>query len=567
MSSAGLPKHPHLDQLRRQAKEMKEAARGGDQAALTRLRPYLPADGSVTLAAAQLAVAREHGFASWARLKAEVELRTAEFAERVRMFLQRSLSGSAGAARLLRADPSIATYDIRTAAMLGEVATVRRYLAADPAVISRVDDELAWPPLLYVCMSRWHRLVFPDPEQAAEEAVRRMSERAEGMVAVARLLLDAGTDPNVTAFDGPRLCTPLYAAAGRADHAAMTALLLERGARPDDYTMYLAAFHAVPHRSAPGVIPGLRGPAGHDCLRLLLDRHRLPPTSVALAAPISLGDAVGVQMMLDAGADPNQPLSGDLLGEAYRGTPDQLPVSAAIRLGCDAALLELLLEYGGDANGIGPDGLSAQQIAVREGRPDLATLLVSHGARVQSTPVDRFLTACAQADRVEAERLLREHPGLLGTLTEQDRGLIVAAADRGATEAIRLMLDLGFPLDTRATPDGATALLAAARSGSADAVRILIDAGADIEAHDSQRNESPLSWAVIGSGRRLGHHPEPDRVATVRTLLDAGADPEQAWAAGVFPELEVARFLVERGLNVPGKDVAMMRHSLGLDRQ
>lgn len=32
----------------------------------------------------------------------------------------------------------------------------------------------------------------------------------------------------------------------------------------------------------------------------------------------------------------------------------------------------------------------------------------------------------------------------------------------------------------------------------------------------------------------------------------------------VFPEREVARFLVERGINVPGKDIAMMRHSLGL---
>jgi hypothetical protein len=29
--------------------------------------------------------------------------------------------------------------------------------------------------------------------------------------------------------------------------------------------------------------------------------------------------------------------------------------------------------------------------------------------------------------------------------------------------------------------------------------------------------------------------------------------------------MDVARLLVERGINVPGKDVGMMRHSLGLD--
>jgi hypothetical protein len=70
---------------------------------------------------------------------------------------------------------------------------------------------------------------------------------------------------------------------------------------------------------------------------------------------------------------------------------------------------------------------------------------------------------------------------------------------------------------------------------------------------------------VVGSAHRLGHNPNPDRPATVRALLEAGADPEQAWAAAVFPERDVARLLLELGANVPGKDVAMMRHSLGLD--
>jgi len=291
----------------------------------------------------------------------------------------------------------------------------------------------------------------------------------------------------------------------------------------------------------------------------------LPAASTALAAPISLGDIDGVRMMLDAGADPNRPLPGHLLGEAYRDESALLPVPAAIRLGCDTALVGLLLERGGDANGIGPDRLPPYQVAVRAGRPDLAEWLLRFGARHEPTPVDRLLTACAHADRVGALRLLDEHASLPDSLTEHDRGIIVAAADRGATDAVRLMLDLGFPVDTHAGPDGTTALHAAARSGSANVVRILIDAGADIEARDSVRNASPLSWAVIGSELRLGHDPEPDRVDAVRALLDAGADTDQAWAGGGFAEVDVARLLVERGINVPGKDVAAMRHSLGLD--
>jgi hypothetical protein len=67
-----LPDHPNLDQLRHQARELHRAAVAGEEPALRRLRPV---SGKVTLSAAQLALAREYGFASWPRLKAEVERR------------------------------------------------------------------------------------------------------------------------------------------------------------------------------------------------------------------------------------------------------------------------------------------------------------------------------------------------------------------------------------------------------------------------------------------------------------------------------------------------------------
>jgi hypothetical protein len=67
-----LPDRPDLDQLRRQARALHRAAAAGDGTALRRLQAF---SRPPTLAAAQLAVAREHGFASWARLKAEVEAR------------------------------------------------------------------------------------------------------------------------------------------------------------------------------------------------------------------------------------------------------------------------------------------------------------------------------------------------------------------------------------------------------------------------------------------------------------------------------------------------------------
>ncbi|HUN31194.1 MAG TPA: hypothetical protein VMU95_04175 [Trebonia sp.] len=68
----GLPRRPHLDQLRRQARELLRAAVAGEPAAITRIQLVSP---QLTLSAAQLALAREHGFRSWPALRAEAEAR------------------------------------------------------------------------------------------------------------------------------------------------------------------------------------------------------------------------------------------------------------------------------------------------------------------------------------------------------------------------------------------------------------------------------------------------------------------------------------------------------------
>ncbi len=100
---------------------------------------------------------------------------------------------------------------------------------------------------------------------------------------------------------------------------------------------------------------------------------------------------------------------------------------------------------------------------------------------------------------------------------------MVQAAEVGGTAAVALMLDLGFPIEARGGDHGNTALHAAAYAGSAETVRLLLDRGADIEAHDTTWDSTPLDWAAVGSGERPRHNPGPDWVATVRTLIEAGA--------------------------------------------
>ncbi|HET9973045.1 MAG TPA: DUF5990 family protein, partial [Streptosporangiaceae bacterium] len=71
---SSLPDRPDLAQLRRQARELQRAAAGGDPGAVRRIQQV---SAETALSAAQLTLAREYGFGSWAKLKDEAERRRA----------------------------------------------------------------------------------------------------------------------------------------------------------------------------------------------------------------------------------------------------------------------------------------------------------------------------------------------------------------------------------------------------------------------------------------------------------------------------------------------------------
>ena len=71
-----LPARPSLESLRKQAKKLARDIAAGDAGAIARVRAHVPnADRAVTLRNAQLAIAREYGFAGWHDLIAEVRKR------------------------------------------------------------------------------------------------------------------------------------------------------------------------------------------------------------------------------------------------------------------------------------------------------------------------------------------------------------------------------------------------------------------------------------------------------------------------------------------------------------
>ena len=483
---ADLPARPSLDHLRHEARDLLRAAQSGDTAAADRIRAVSAAP---TLASAQLAVAREYGFASWARLKTAIEARTTNLARQADMFCEASIRDWTGrAVRMLAATPELAGYNFATAVILGDADRVRAEIARDPGLATRVDARTGWTALHAACASNWHRL---DPA------------RAGGLLAVVRIILDAGADPNGQA-GGPRGgWTPLRCAVAGSANPPVVALLLERGAGPDDDDLYLAGF----------------GGDDHQSLRLLLGRAT-DVTGIAqkaLAAPLSLHDTEGVRLLLEAGADPRRYADDD-------GSPASAAYEA-VRSGCSAELVELLLAHGADPDRPGPDGRSPYTLAILQGRADVADLLRRHGAVDDSTDTDRFLAACQRADQAGVTEQLALDPGLPARLSEaQQAAALIRAAETGSLAALTLMLDLGFGVDVHGGENGDTALHAAAYAGSAGAVRLLLDRGADVDARDETWDSHPLVWAAIGSSEQHNLNPHPDWAGTVQALLKAGAN-------------------------------------------
>jgi ankyrin repeat protein len=501
--SYSLPERADLGQLRRRAKELRDAARNGDAAAVARFTQHHPSfrAEAVSLAAAQLVIARELGLPSWPRLKAAMEA-DAESRRAVRAFVAASVEGRLRqASDSLHADPAIGSKDLLAATVLGDAGAVRELLTADPAAAVAIDAERGWPPLLYACYSRWHQI---DPA------------RTSGLADVVRVLLDAGASPNTN--DGGR---PHYRSALKGsvevNNPAITSVLLDAGANPDPGQ---PINEAVARRD-------------HQCLRLLLASGARVAGTWALGAAVDNDDAVATSLLLSA----LEAGGGDAADKATEALPDaaangSLPVAV------------VLLEAGADPEATHHDGVSALRLAVRAGKEDIAARLRALGASDDSTDVDKFIGACLRADQPAAQQLLADHPDLRDTLTDQDLGVIVDAAASRPADTIALMLGHGFSPHTRNF--GEQPLHNAAYYGNAGVVRVLLDAGADVDARDARFDGTPLAFATIGSGEQSGK--PGDWIETVRLLIGAGAARQGVWISDKPPSEEIIDLLQQYGI-------------------
>jgi len=473
----------NLEYYRKAAKSLQQAARSGDPAALQRITRHfsepLPAPA---LHQAQLAVAREQGFASWPRFRKFLLESALDFQGLVAEFVDTALDDARRAQEMLDRHPALADAGFYTALLLGGRTRVERALAERPSLATAKGGPRDWPPLLYVCFSR-----FASPQ----------STRAGDLLETARLLLRRGADPNGCYVDARYPDSPLsclYAATGLNNHPELARALLDAGARPDDGE---SLYHSTEH-------PDLA------CLRLLLERGASPRSGNVLKHMLDHEHPEGLRLLLAAGANPNE--------TNPRGAT---ALHWAVWRGRSAAIVAQLLDAGAAIDARRQDGRTAYMLAAQSGQTATTALLASRGADTAMSALDRFLGDCAAAGPADLERLLANAPP--GPLPPEYHRFLPEFAASHRTSAVRVLLGLGVPVDTPGDLDG-TALHWACWKGYADLVQLLLENGASLAVEDSAFHGTPAGWYAHGlehSLERDGDYPE-----VARLLRAAGATGE-----------------------------------------
>ncbi|TPO22139.1 hypothetical protein FJ987_00085 [Mesorhizobium sp. CU2] len=495
-----LPNRPDLELLKKQAKELLAAYRRGAPDALARFREGLPSAAGkddkaiaalgLRLHDAQSCLAREYGFPSWRDLSSFVAARRAYGADRASamrnwagLVYAGDISGSTNraspdaAARMIEEHPELIQGDAYLACAVGDSAMLREATSRDAGWVNRPGGPLNLPPLVAVTHS----------------SLVRLPRFSGALHAAAKLLLDAGADPNQAAgsrwppasLEKPSDEYPLsalYGAAGQNHDPVMTKLLLDAGADPNDGE---SLYHS------------LENPA---CTRLLLAAGARVTGSNALYRVLDLDSAEALKLLLAApDADPNEPAGSQPTADWGR------PLLWAIRRRRSPAHIEALLAAGADPSARTPEGLSAYQVALRFGLPDVAVLLRQVGDDDPLPDEEQFVAACAAAERATAQAIKTRRPDLPASLSEQQLRLLPELAAEGCGDAVKVMVAMGWPIAVRGGDWDASALNHAVFRGDVDLTSFLLKHGADWRERHGFGGDvrGTLGWASV-------NEPEPE---------------------------------------------------------
>lgn len=481
-----LPPNPNLEFDKKQAKALLKAYRSGDPTAHKRVQDYHPrlqnvAGSSIELddfklSDAQLVVACEYGFSSWAKLKHHIEL--------------------------LRDDLNETFNEFARAVGRGKTDQVRKLLESNPALVERINDPVIGfdAPAVVVAAgcnretldvlldfgadinakSVWWAGGFGVLHGANQKMAEYLIDKGakvdihaaaeQGLMDVLRELLEA--DPSLVDEKGPDGKRPLHFART----TKVVDYLLEKGAdlnaRDVDHCG-TAAQWMVDDRT--------------KLCRYLLEQGAEADIFMACA----LGDMDLAQSLLDA--------DSDILNKRI-GQGDYAPVPQA------PGQHIYVYTFG--------DNKSPHQVAHRYGYLRLYQFLLEH-----SSPQRQFVAACEQGDTATVHSLLKQFPDLVNSLGNADMRVLADSAWENELQAVQAMLESGFDPHVRSTDDS-TPLHQAAFHGFSDVVNLLLQHKPLLEDRN-QHGARPLDMAIYGathSWRQDGDFPE-----TVKALIDAGS--------------------------------------------
>ncbi|MBM7565054.1 ankyrin repeat domain-containing protein [Paenibacillus sacheonensis] len=179
-------------------------------------------------------------------------------------------------------------------------------------------------------------------------------------------------------------------------------------------------------------------------------------------------------------------------------------------------------------------------LAVRLNDAAIVDLIAEH-----SSPNQRLLIACVQADRTAVRRMLEQDSNRVRSLSPEDLSFIADAAWNNEIEAVRTMLEVGFPADSRREDKDFTALHNAAMRGNDEAVRLLLSHGASTHLVQGFGGNALAScaWGSVHFRDPAGNY-----AAVAESLIQAGS-PLPGQASG---SEDVREALVRHGVgNAP----------------
>ena len=362
----------------------------------------------------------------------------------------------------LTRSPSLVEHHSILACAAGDETVLRRLITTDKGWVNR--------PAPLQCPECGTPLGRPPLMAVTHSSLVRLAEFRDRLRACARLLLESGADPNQPWTDGEHQLTALYGAAGTNHDAELTRILLAAGANPNDGE---SLYHAVE--------------AGErTCMELLLNAGAKVEGSNALHHQLDADDLEGLRLLLAHTKDPNDRSSN--LGN---------PLLWAIRRRRSSAHIEMLLHAGADPHARNQEGASAYVLALRYGLGDVAIALRQAGAIESLSVEELFVSACASAERAEAQRILTAQPEIFQRLSESQLRQLPNLTEAGCTDAVRLMVELGWPIRIRGGDWDASALNLAVSRGDAELTRFLLEHGASwTEQHGHGDNvNGTLAWA------------------------------------------------------------------------